>query len=122
MYNTLFQAVLLMLCVQMYTDNIARLSFGGALIPFHVSVCWVGDGGGAQTRLTHKVLLLGTKQPSNYLTVTPPRQCTGTILYEIHEYMHFFKQCCSLLCTILCTIIRKNVASVNHKFCAHNHL
>ena len=66
-------------CVQMYTDNIATLSFGGALIPFQVSVCWVGDGGRAQRRLIQKVLLLGTRQPSNYLTVTSPRQCTGTV-------------------------------------------
>ena len=68
-----------MLCVQMYTDNIARLSFGRALIPFQVSVCWVEDGGRAKRRLTQKVILLGTKQPSNYLTVTSPGQCIGTV-------------------------------------------
>ena len=62
----------------MYTENMVRLSFGRALIPFQVSVCWVGDGGRAQRRLTQKVVLRGTKQPSNFLTVTSPRQCTGT--------------------------------------------
>ena len=67
-----------MICAQMYTDNIVRLSFGRALIPFQVSVCWVGGGERAQKRLTQKVVLHGTEQPSNFLTVTSPRQCTGT--------------------------------------------
>ena len=67
-----------MLCVQMYTDNIARLSFWKALIPFQVSVCWIGDGEREQRRLTQKVILGGTKHPFNCLTVTSPRQCTGS--------------------------------------------
>ena len=71
--------------VQMYTDNIARLSFGGALIPFQVSVSQIEDGEGRQGRLTQKVILCGAKEPSNFLIVTPPRRCTGTLIWhQIH--------------------------------------
>ena len=79
-----------MLSVQMYTDNIARLSFGRALIPFQVSVSQIEDGGGRQRRLTQKVILCGAKKPSNFLTVTSPRRCTGTLIWhQIHSGIYF---------------------------------
>ena len=61
----------------MFTDDIVSLAFGKALIPFQVSVRWNGDEGKAQKQLTQKVKLTGVKEPSNYLTVVSPSDCTG---------------------------------------------
>ena len=61
----------------MNVDNVIRLAFGRALIPFQVSVTWTGCGASPQMQLREKVTLIGVKELSNSLTVTLPQLCTG---------------------------------------------
>jgi hypothetical protein len=69
--------------LKMSADNIKDLSFHKTLIPFQVSVSWIGDGGSAQKRLTRRVYMKGVKKGLNFLTVTTPgRFCTGSTLVE----------------------------------------
>ena len=76
----------------MYADNVISLAFGKALIPFQVSVCWSGDGGRAQRRLSQEVTLTGVKEPSNFLTIISPSPCIGTVLHllSVMYYVAFY--------------------------------
>ena len=86
--------------MQMYTDNVVQLAFGRALIPFQVSVSQDRGGGRAQ-QLIQEVTLTGVSEPSNFLTVTSPRLCTGKV----------FKNCqiCTPVHTLCYSIVTQTI-------------